>query len=185
MLGDVPYKVVTTMVGEPPEWHEPKPRHCVLRIRSLATDQQWVIDLSGAQYGINDAVYTSEQYEAVFVREILDSAPIDYHKSKIARLAALEGGNRLAFGLPLQAAGKLEEAVESWEHRRQRIASLLSVDDAGFERLENDLLECVDAAVRSFVREGSFDGLVDEAYEYMRTHPDQMARETERILRTE
>ena len=123
-----------------------------------------------------------EQYEALFVAEVLDNAPIDHHKNKIARLAAVKGSNALTFGLPLRAAGKLVEAMDSWELRHRRVAALLVADDAEYERLERDLLECLDTAVRCFVREGGFEGVVDEAYEYMRMHPGQSAKETKAIL---
>lgn len=116
---------------------------------------------------------------------VVGSATIEYHRNKIARLAAVEGSNKLTFGLPHQAAGKLEEAIDSWELRHQCIAMLVFVDDADLERLERDLLECLDTVVRSFVREGDFEGIVEEAYEYMRTHPSQSGKETRAILRVE
>jgi hypothetical protein len=185
MLGDVPYQVVTTMTGIPPDWDESRPKHCILRIRSCASNRQWVTDLSGAQYGINNSVYSWEQYETTFVDRVVGSATIEYHRNKIARLAAVEGSNKLTFGLPHQAAEKLEEAMDSWELRHQRIATLVFVHDADFERLKRDLLECLDTAVRSFVREGDFEGIVEEAYEYMRTHPGQSGKETKAILGVE
>lgn len=164
-----------------PNW--PGIKHTVLRIRSRVSNQEWIVDIAGAQCGINDIVYSWERYEASFVDKIVSIFPLDFQRDLFARFASIRGVPRVKFGLAYLASQKLQDAVVEWEQRNQRVSTLLSVDDLAFERVKQNLFITLDQAVELFKRNSDFSDLVREAYRYERAFPNQSSTELSGILR--
>ncbi|EUC48932.1 hypothetical protein COCMIDRAFT_2197 [Bipolaris oryzae ATCC 44560] len=155
----------------------PNNLHEILRIKSKKTNTQWVIDITGAQYGIRKALWDWRDYERIYMVDVWKECPFGDNKSFIDRLSKVPGVDGLGHKISILAAGNLNQAIKKWEANHKSLAKMLILDEEAYQVDKASLLESMDAAVRSFVTANNFNAQFREAKTHDRKYPDKSRHE--------
>lgn len=158
--------------GQLSNW--PAYTHRVLRICSRrAGRKEWVIDLSGAQYGILSPFHEWAEYRAQYVQREDGLFPFGFTKSLLDRLARLRGNPALTYGLVGRAAQVFNGAADVWETQNIALSQLRTLNGAAFDHQKTSLLSALDGAVRNFISSNSFVAVVRRERQYDAEHPHE------------
>jgi len=135
----------------------PSHLHDVLRITATKSKKQWIIDLSGAQYGICRTLWTWEEYKAAYAAKISKVQAFGASKARFKLGAKLPGRTSLRLAVGEMAANHMNEAVNKW-----KVKCALSLPDLIRMRPEEhkqailDLLGAIDKEVYRFTKNNDF-----------------------------
>ncbi|KAJ4364665.1 hypothetical protein N0V83_009262 [Neocucurbitaria cava] len=163
----------TTAVGPGGSRHSNWPNfvHEVLHVKSSKTGRQWLIDISGGQFGICQAFWKWEDYEAKYVERVTAKFNPSTMKILIGKLAKIPGNPTLAYELPGQAAAELDQALAKWTTNHMVLSDLIKLKDKEYEPLKRDLLRRMDEAVSNFIKRNDFTALVKTQKAYEAVNP--------------
>jgi hypothetical protein len=148
-------KAVTRKVGvryddgeQDDNW--PDCTHFVLRCNSLDDKKQWVLDFTGAQYGIMKACWNWEEYSQKFEAHVLLICKPGTNRDYITECSRLPGTHSLQFNVRLKAVGSIVEAITAWENNHVSLHNLLTLDDGECEEQKKGLLQTIAETVKNF-----------------------------------
>ncbi|KAI4610964.1 hypothetical protein J4E80_007995 [Alternaria sp. BMP 0032] len=157
-LGRVPRKVLVSKStgGFFENW--PTLLHEVIRITATKTKKQWFIDLSGAQYGMSQTLWTRNMYEAEFAAEIAKVQAFGENKARSRYIADLPGNLSLRCSLGGIVVNHLNEVVvKKWKlERALSLADLVSMEDGEYEQASFSLLRTMKEKVSDFTKIHNF-----------------------------
>lgn len=175
-LGWIPRKITyySPNGGSDDNW--PKYSHEVFRVTSLKSKKQWVIDISGAQYGITKAFWEWEQYAKEYTVKVQAANAFGSNMALIRNLRGIPGNPSMCYGVIGVVADHMNQMIKNWvKDRRITLRSLLAMSDDDFRQARDELLQFVNDAVREFLRANSFDKEFQAAKEYERQFPGMSA----------
>ncbi|KAF2134014.1 hypothetical protein P153DRAFT_392636 [Dothidotthia symphoricarpi CBS 119687] len=170
-LRTVPRKAIFVAPDGSRQSNWPEFSHMVLRLKSVKSGKQWVVDLSGGQYGICQPFWDWEIYVANYVGKITAIYSSGTQRELITELAKIDGNPVLTYRLVQDAADQLNKAVDIWEERHMKLSRLLFLGDAAYRQQEMSLLDIMKAAVRSFINSTDFAKPVQAARAYEQANP--------------
>jgi hypothetical protein len=148
--------------GEPhSNW--PDCKHVMLRVKSRKSDKQWVLDVTGAQYGIVEVLHDWSKYEHDYVDKVVGVYQLGAHRRILTEVAKGAGMATLSYGLIGRAAVVLDKALTMWETQNQSVSSIRALADTAFAEKKASLLDTLDRAVRAFNTTNDFTDLVCKA----------------------
>lgn len=156
----------------------PRYAHAVFRITSIKTRRQWLLDISGPQYGIYKNLWEWSVYQKNFSSEVIRVQSLGTHKLISKRLRNIPGNPSLVYGVVGEVAECLNAAVMEWtEGSGNSLSQMLTLEDQGFEDQKTHLLKLMDAAVAACMSTGRFAAKIRTAKAYERAHPGKSAME--------
>ncbi|EUC38463.1 hypothetical protein COCCADRAFT_32403 [Bipolaris zeicola 26-R-13] len=177
-------KVTISREGAGTNANWPNYRHAILRIRSEKTKTQWIIDITGAQYGIRRALWKWRDYENMHMAVVARVYELGYFKYLLDKASKIQGMDGLSYRVGMLAAGNLDQAITKWAVGHKKIAEIIDLDEEAYQVDKASLLESMDTAVRSFVAANNFNAQFREAKAYDRKCPGKSANEIIMIAKT-
>ncbi|KAI8935633.1 hypothetical protein NX059_007161 [Plenodomus lindquistii] len=127
--------------------------HDILRITSKITGTQWIMDLSGAQYGISAAFWSWNDYSAQYVQSIENVYPLGTHKQQKAIEAKIWGNTTLDCGVVGEVAAAMNAAVKVWEKKHKvKLADVIKLPDAQYLEMGKKLTDHMSKATQSYIK---------------------------------
>ncbi|CAN9347424.1 unnamed protein product [Alternaria sp. RS040] len=151
----------------------PNYQHGVLRVTSTKTRKVWAVDISGAQYGIYQALWTWEECQYCFMENVHRVFPFGFLKSALRRMGAIQGEPTLVF----RVAGKVADCLASKVNKDWQTVSgvtlsqMVALDEENFAKRKLELLRFMDDVVRTFVHANDFQAEYKAAMAYERNNP--------------
>lgn len=155
--------------------------HEILRFTSRRTGKQWVIDLTGGQYGIYQPFHTWTEYEKAYINTVKAVFDSGVNKETIDKLSKLPGLDSITYGLVGEAAKELIKAVEDWTNQNITLSKLISPANDKFNSQKEALLIACTKAVSRFVKTFGFNKTVVEAQIFHAKHHKQLKVQSDRI----
>ncbi|CAO2649190.1 Nn.00g101390.m01.CDS01 [Neocucurbitaria sp. VM-36] len=155
--------------------------HHVLRMTSSQTGRQWLVDFSGAQFGIYQAMWKWEDYQESYIQEILARYPSSTLKALIGKVAKIPGNPSFHYQLPSEAAVELDKSIMTWKTQHMDLSKLVTLEGEHFKTKMQDLLKTMEHAVHSFVGNNNFSARVRIQKAYEAAHPGVSSRETQAL----
>jgi len=135
----------------------PSHLHDVLRITATKSKKQWIIDLSGAQYGIPQTLWTWEEYKALHAANISQVQAFGASKARFKLGAKLPGRTFLSHAVGAMAADHMNEAVNKWKvERAVSLPDLTRMRPEEYKQAAVDLLGAIDKEVYRFTKNNDF-----------------------------
>ncbi|KAI4687394.1 hypothetical protein J4E81_008244 [Alternaria sp. BMP 2799] len=135
----------------------PSHLHDVLRITATKSKKQWIIDLSGAQYGICRTLWTWEEYKAAYAANISKVQAFGVSKARFELGAKLPGLTFLGLAVGAMAADHMNEAVNKWKVKRAlSLPDLIRMRPEEHKQAILDLLGAIDKEVYRFTKNNDF-----------------------------
>jgi hypothetical protein len=176
-LGRIPRKITVRKFDGAGDDNWPNYYHDVIRITSSKTKKQWVIDISGAQYGICRAFWSWEEYAIEHLATAQQAQAIGTNKALLKALAKVPGNPYLTYGLVGLVADQLDQARHKWRaDTGLSLAGLLDLDNKKYKKARSELLQTVDVAVRTHVQTNNYKKEFQAAQSYERKYPGKSAR---------
>jgi hypothetical protein len=175
-LGTIPRKITvhSPFGGGDDNW--PQYHHDVIRVTSIKTKKRWVIDISGAQYGIYQAFWSWEEYKNKYATSTQKAQTLGTNKARLKILAKSPGNPYLCYGLVGLVADHLDEAVNNWRmDHGVSLTGLLNLDDKEYEEASSELLRTLDDSVRTYVKTHDYKAELQAAQSYERRYPGKSA----------
>ena len=171
-LGTVPRKITVHYDRGGGDNNWPNYYHDVIRITSSKTKKEWIIDISGAQYGICQAFSDWDKYANKYFAEVQKVQPVGTNKARLKELAKIPGNPYLSYGLVGLVADHLNEAVHKWRvDSGLSLAGLIDLDDEKYAQASSELQQIMDVAVRTHVRTQEYKAEFKAAQSYERRFP--------------
>ncbi|KAI4948363.1 hypothetical protein J4E91_005785 [Alternaria rosae] len=150
----------------------PKFHHDVVHITANKTKMQWIMDLSGVQYGIHRAFWRWKEYEHEHLAKTKDVQATGTNKARLKILAKIPGNPSLNYGLVGLVADHLDEMVRKWNtDNGLSLAVLLDLSKETYKQAISKLLQATDVAVRVYINTHDFKAEFKAAQSYERRHP--------------
>ncbi|KAJ4380091.1 hypothetical protein N0V86_004400 [Didymella sp. IMI 355093] len=160
----------------------PAVKHTVLAIQSLQTDKEWIIDITGAQYGISSPPHRWDEYEASHVKHVIQTFAHGYNEMLIGELAKIKGNPMMQCSLLIKVSNVMEQAVVAWESQHGQVHSLVVLPEADFVVQKQSLLVTMDTAARNFIAATDFSADTRTAEKYEQGHPMASLKEAQEML---
>jgi hypothetical protein len=154
----------------------------VLVIQSLQTDKEWIIDITGAQYGISSPLHRWDEYEARHVEHVIQTFAHGYNEMLIGEMAKIKGNPMMQCSPLIKASKAMEQAVSAWETQHGQVSSLVVLPEADFVVQKQSLLATMDGAARSFIAAADFSDDIRAAEKYELDHPMASLKEAQEVL---
>jgi hypothetical protein len=122
--------------------------HDVVRVTSADCDESWYIDLTGAQYGLEKALWASDEYHALIDMSKSTTYTLGYNRSVLDDLD--HEGSQLR---PIMGAFDcMNDATDSWVQGDIELEKVVELpSQVEFEEREKSLLAALDQAVKAHV----------------------------------
>ena len=151
-LGSIPRKMVIYYPCGERDQNWPRYFHEVIRITSITTKKQWIIDITGAQYGINRALWTWQEYQYLFKAEVKAIYPFGTNKAALKAASRIAGSPSMSYGainvIADHLATKLDERLT---RTGKRLSQLVHLSQREFASDMRELLEFMSDTVHTFV----------------------------------
>ena len=135
----------------------PSHLHDVLRITATKSKKQWIIDLSGAQYGICRTLWTWEEYKFAYAANISKVQAFGASKARFKLGAKLPGRTFLSLAVGAMAADHMNEAVNEWKVKRAlSLPDLTRMKPEEYKQAALDLLGAIDKEFYGFIKNNDF-----------------------------
>ncbi|CAA9963941.1 zf-MYND domain containing protein [Pyrenophora teres f. maculata] len=168
-LGRIPRKISYNSPHGGSDHNWPNYFHEALRITSSRSKKQWVIDISGAQYGITRVFWTWGAYVDAYNVNVKKIMALGFNKAMIKDLSDISGNPSMSYGVVGVVAEHMNEASKKWaiEHNIS-LSDLLTMEEEEFRQAKDKLLQNMSDAVRGFLKANKFDKEFQaaKAYEY-------------------
>lgn len=146
--------------------------HKLLRVRSIRTKKQWVIDVTGEQYGIPGALWDWDEYEKAHTASTKSVHPFGLYKSMAERGNTAPSLFGLWRKIGCMATEHLDAAIKTWtDHHKLSVADIITLAEERYKESKASLLKAMNDAVHSFVAANQFDAEFQAAKAYERKHP--------------
>ncbi|RMZ67173.1 Zinc finger MYND-type [Pyrenophora seminiperda CCB06] len=156
--------------GHDANW--PNYSHEILRITSPKSKTQWVIDISGAQYGITKAFWTWAAYANEYMVDVKAASNFGYNKNMFKKLKGIPGNPSMAYGVVGIVAEHMNQAYKKWAtDRNMSLSDIPAMDEDDFLQAKKEVLRTVNDAVRAFLAKNSFEKEFTAAQAYERKFP--------------
>ena len=168
-LGSIPRKMVIYYPCGERDQNWPRYFHEVIRITSITTKKQWIIDITGAQYGINRALWTWQEYRYPFKAEVKAIYPFGTNKAALKAASRIAGSPSMSYGAISVVADHLAIKLDERLTRTgKRLSQLVHLSQREFASDMRQLLEFMSDTVHTFVRANDF----QEEFEAMMMHEE-------------
>lgn len=129
--------------------------HIILKLKLRDTNEWYILDLGGAQYGLFDAITPAARYGSADVRDTINTIGGDGFGETKKRLIWLSNRRDpvgYVTNLNFRVIGSLMKGVEAWEKEHSStISALLRLKNAEFERGREVLLAKIGICVNESV----------------------------------
>ncbi|KAI4649688.1 hypothetical protein J4E93_004008 [Alternaria ventricosa] len=171
-LGTVPRKIIFhDKLGKTDNLTWPFCDHKIIRVTATKTKKQWIMDLTGAQFGIYQTFWSWEEYANKFSTKTHDVDPIGDNKAMFEKLAKNPGNPGLEHRLMRMVADHLDEVVRGWKAESGlSLAALLDLNKETYEQASSKLLQTMDLAIRAHVKTHDYKAEFQAAQAYEREH---------------
>lgn len=124
--------------------------HEVLEVTSPAMKKTWIIDTTGAQYGIFDPVEERSRYNDLYVDMIIRTNEWGASKETVLRLARDDDPCAPTW---FEAAGVVHRTVEAWKVKTTlTLRSLLRQPESSYSTNRRLLLDDLEKALSAFMQ---------------------------------
>ncbi|KAG9195746.1 hypothetical protein G6011_00867 [Alternaria panax] len=155
----------------------PKFLHDIIRITVIKAKKQWIVDVSGAQYGIYQAFWGRKEYEKEYRTNTRVVQAIGTNKFRLKVLANISGNPTLVYGVVGVVAGHLDKIVSGWAANcALSLASLLDLNEGYYQQASSELLRTMEVAVGTFIKTLDCSTEFRIAQSYEREHPGKSGR---------
>jgi len=181
-LGRIPRKITyhTPFGGSDDNW--PKYAHEILRVTSSKSKKQWVIDISGAQYGITETFWDWETYANEYMVKLRATHAFGFNKIMIKNLGVIPGNPCMAYGVIGVVAKQMNRTIDEWATERGiSLSDLPKMGEEDFRQAKNEFLQTVSDAVREFINVNSFDKEFQAAKAYEKKFPGMSAAQAKEV----
>ncbi|CAN9376582.1 unnamed protein product [Alternaria alternata] len=137
-----PHKVILHYTNGEGDSNYPRYHHEIIRVTSTKTKKAWVMDISGAQYGIYRALWSWQKYLSRFMKQAHQVYPFDTNKVFLKKIGELPGSPSMISGVQTTFDFSLSQ--------------LVATDEENFAKGKLDLLRFIDDVVRTFVHNNEF-----------------------------
>ena len=171
-LGDIHRAVIFESPPDPPAMNWPNCFHEILRVKSTKTKKQWVVDVTGEQYGISNALWAWDDFEKAHMAKTITRHPFGWNRALAS--AGTKAPDHLGLWLKIgsMATEHLNAAIKTWTDRSElSVAEIITLNEEGYKESKDSLLEAVDSAIRSFVAANRFDAEFRAAKLYEKKYP--------------
>ncbi|USP80573.1 zf-MYND domain containing protein [Curvularia clavata] len=171
-LGNIHRAVIFDSSPDPPEMNWPNCFHDILRVKSTKTRKQWVIDITGEQYGISGALWVWVDYEKAHMAKGVARHPFGWNRALASVGEKAPGNLGLWLKIGCMASDHVNAAIKTWiSHHELSLAKLITLDEEGYKESKDSLLKTVNDAIRSFITANRFDTEFQAAKDYELTNP--------------
>ncbi|CAN9360333.1 unnamed protein product [Alternaria alternata] len=94
-----PHKVILHYTNGEGDSNYPRYHHEIIRVTSTKTKKAWVMDISGAQYGIYRALWSWQKYLSRFMKQAHQVYPFDTNKAFLKKIGELPGSPSMISGV--------------------------------------------------------------------------------------
>ena len=181
-LGRIPRKITyhTPFGGSDDNW--PKYAHEILRVTSCKSKKQWVIDISGAQYGITKVFWSWGVYVNEYIVKLRATNTFGFNETMIKDLGSIPGNPLLSYGVVGVVAKQMNQAIKEWATERGiSLSDLLKMGEDDFHQAKNEVLQTASDAIREFINVNSFDKEFQAAKAYEKNFPGMSAAQCHRV----
>lgn len=167
-LGKITQKVVFRTSGEQPVDCSAF-AHEILRI--TVPGKRWIIDITGAQFGIHKTLWAWEDYKNKHHAKMGMIYKLGTNEILVKALSNVEGLHGMRHTIKEMAAGTLNTAIKEWTGSHHSIAAMILKNNDEYEATKLSFLSSMDVAVRSFVAANRFETEIRKALEYELSNP--------------
>lgn len=171
-LGNIYRMVIFDTPPDTPEMNWPNCFHEILCVKSTKTKKQWVIDITGEQYGICNALWAWDDYEKAHKAKIVARHSFGWNRGLVS--AGEKAPEHLGLWLKIgcMVIEHVHAAIKTWTDRHDLSeAKIITLDEEGYKECRGSLLETVDDAIRSFVAANRFHAEYQAAKSYEQMYP--------------
>lgn len=173
------YTKMTAVHGEQVAYASDK--HDTLLLTSNKTGREWVIDISGGQFGICEPFWKFNDYQDRFAATIVSKRSLGWNKLFTLETVKTKGLQAMILGLYWDASVVLIEEAKRWETEHVRLAQLPTLSEEQFAETKGSLLQAVNLRVKGFVRAVDATQRVLSGLEYDSMYPGQSSIEVAKI----
>ncbi|KAL1795471.1 hypothetical protein ACET3X_005695 [Alternaria dauci] len=157
-LNSPPHKIIFHYINGESDQNDSAYPHQTIRVTSTKTKKAWIIDISGARYGICQALWTWKEYRSRFMAEVHLIYPLGTNKAAVKMLSEIPGLPTLDFGVMGKVADHLASKVNiDWQSAfNLSLSQLVALDEEKFKKGKLELLGFMNSVVRTFVRNNEF-----------------------------
>ncbi|KAB2104606.1 hypothetical protein AG0111_0g7123 [Alternaria gaisen] len=168
-----PHKVILTYDDGKGDSNYPGYRHEIIRVTSTKTNKAWVMDISGAQYGIYQALWSWQEYQSRFMKHVNQIYPFGTNRAFLKKLGELPGSPSMTSGVVGKVADHLANKVNNdWQATSNfSLSQLVATDEGNFTKGKLELLRFMDNVVRTFVHINEFRDEYKDMVAYEWKHP--------------
>ena len=151
--------------------------HTVLLVRSRRLAREWVIDITGSQFGIAQSAFSKEDYQKLYIDNIDVDEPFGRQNLIVKRTAQTDTQSGVRDLATLHAMESFMEGVKIWERQEGiSLSKLLCVSDDEFHAPKTKLLQHTGKSVDMFLQTSNFLPLMLQALELERKEPGRGQR---------
>ncbi|CAN9433516.1 unnamed protein product [Alternaria alternata] len=153
-----PHKVILHYDNGQGDCNYPRYHHEIIRVTSTKTKKAWVIEISGAQYGIHQALWSWQEYQSRFMEQVHRVFPFGTSKALLKKIGELPGSPSMTSGVVGKVADHLANKVNNdWQATSNfSLSQLVATDEGNFTQGKLDLLRFMNNVVRTFVHANEF-----------------------------
>ncbi|KAH7398597.1 hypothetical protein BKA66DRAFT_407497 [Pyrenochaeta sp. MPI-SDFR-AT-0127] len=177
-LESIPRNLTYVMPNGAREDIWPRHTHAAFRVTSSKTKRQWILDISGPQYGIYKNCWEWPTYQKSFAATLIRAYPSGTHESLFKIVREIKGNPSLTHGVVGDAAKCHKVAATNWaKENGMSLSYMMTLEDEVFEQQKSHLLKAMNGAVVAFVKTGNYAAKVRAARAYTNAHPGKAEME--------
>ncbi|PVH95472.1 hypothetical protein DM02DRAFT_690044 [Periconia macrospinosa] len=135
-----------------PQTNWPSYGHNLLHLHSVHSKRKWVVDLTGDQYGIPQAVWTWSDYKSRYVAKIDCVGPLGSSEEILQKSSKINGYPSVSCGAALEAASRFQEGIKSWEKVNDlTLCELVKLPGQKFKDKRRELLNTMGIFMAQYV----------------------------------
>jgi hypothetical protein len=150
-------------------------QHRLLKLTSKVTSTAWAIDITGAQYYINQPTHQWETYVSKYVTMTGGIYGFGMALQFFQRMSHLKGLKGMRYSIGQSAMKEFNKGLELWsEQSGIKLSDVANLNDEKFSQAQKALLQLTHQAVSSFVAKQDLTmARIEAEHYYDLLHPEE------------
>jgi hypothetical protein len=184
-LKNVPRKTTVIYSNGVQQSNYPGNHHFLLRVTSTESDKVWIIDITGAQYGLVKHLWRWEDFLQRHVQVVEEISKLGTSWDLLTTSSVVPGMPSLDLGIPRCAMDRVNLAIQAWEIIELDLKIFVLLHDENYNGAQTNMIKVIQQTTHDFVNQSDYSRQVRDALEYEKQNPNvsmKMIREIHTAL---
>jgi hypothetical protein len=150
----------------------PNNSHFLLRVKSTESKKTWAIDITGAQFGLTQQLWSWDEYSNECIEKVEEVSELKTSWELFKTFSLVQGAPSVDYGIPFAAMDCVNIAIQAWEKTELDRRIFVLLNDENFPAAQAGLLEIINQTACKFVAESDFSKELQKTFEYEQKNPN-------------